>query len=126
MLYRALVLVLATASAFELPTSLSRRDAVRAIATAPLVAALPAVADSDNRFLGFTKSGLGAGQVDKYGAVTKSIGRDATIDEIGGAAVPSKALRSTAGEYAFKMTRPGEKEKNPAQQAALARLLEKK
>ena len=48
----------------------------------------------------------------------------AAQDEIGGAGVPKSALRSTS-EYAFKLTRPGEKERNPSQQAAFERLLKK-
>ena len=119
--FLVVALLVAFSSAFQI-ASLSRRDFARAIATAPLAAATAAFADADNKYLGTSPAGLGKGNVDTYGSVTKSIGREATIDEIGGAAIPKKALK-TSSDYAFKLSRPGEGEKNDAQKTAFARLL---
>ena len=85
--------------------------------------ATAAFADGNNVYLGFSKAGLGAGNVDTYGAPTKAVGSPPTVDAAG-AKVPTTALRSSS-EYAFKLTRPGEKERTPAQQAAFDRLLAK-
>lgn len=121
MIFRVLVGFAAVTSAFEL-SGVSRRDFARAVAASPLAFAGAAFADANNDFLGKAAPGLGAGQVDKFGSVKKSIGRNAVIDEIGGAAVPETATRTAAG-YAFASTRPGEKEKNAAQNKAMERLM---
>merc|ERR1719326_2161862 len=107
-----LIAFLAVASAFEMP-ALSRRDFARALAAAPLAVGTAAFADGNNVYLGFSKAGLGAGNVDTYGAPTKAVGSPPTVDEAG-AKIPKTALR-TSSSYAFKQTRPGEGEKNAAQ-----------
>jgi len=123
MLFKVLAIFAAVASGFEMP-ALSRRDFARAVAAAPLaVATQAAFADANNVMYGVGKAGLGAGDVDKYGAPTKAVGSPPSVDA-SGAKVPAAALR-TASEYATKPTRPGEAEKNAAQKAAYARLMAK-
>jgi len=118
------LLLVSGAGAFELGASLSRRDIARALAIAPAAVATAAFADGNNVYLGFSKAGLGSGNVDTYGAPTKAVGSPPSVDAAG-AKVPATALRSSAADYAFKSTRPGEKERTPAQQAAFERLLAK-
>jgi len=85
----SVLLLLASASAYELPAVLSRRALARAVAAVPLGVAVAAHADASNGYMNQVgKPGVGAGQVDKYGAATKSIGREAVVDEAG-AAVPT-------------------------------------
>ena len=84
----------------------------------------------NNAQYGFTKDAtLGKGNIDTYGVVTKAVGSPPTVDEFG-AKIPTSgtpgapsAAQRTSAEYAFKSTRPGEKEKTPAQIAAMARLM---
>jgi len=99
MICRLVVLFLATASAFQLP-SMSRRDFARALAAAPLGVAGAAFADADNLYLGVGKSGLGAGNVDKFGAPTKAIGREGALVDTAGSAVPPKIAYGTTKDTA--------------------------
>jgi len=90
MLASALAALLVASSAYEIPAVLSRRAFARALAAAPVVAiSVAANADASNGYMNAVgKAGAGAGSVDKYGAATKSIGREAVVDEAG-AAVPT-------------------------------------
>jgi len=120
---RFVLCFVAAASAFQMP-AMSRRDFARAVAIAPLAAVAPVFADSNNVYLGNTyPTGIGAGNVDKYGVPTKAVGSPPTVD-IAGAAI-GKNARYPTSSVAFKGTRPGEQSKNKAQETAFARLLAK-
>ena len=94
MLYRILILLVACASAFEIPSVLSRRAFASAAAAAPLGFAAAAFADSDNKFLGVAKAPTDKLSFDtvtsgsskaNLGGGLASIGRGAVIDDAGSA-----------------------------------------
>ena len=90
----------------------------------------PSLSDSQESYYGTGKTGLGAGNIDTYGVATKAVGSPPTVDAAGAkletagtSGSPSPARFAATSDYAFKMTRPGEQEKTPAQVAAMARLM---
>ena len=90
----------------------------------------PSLSDSQESYYGNRKTGLGAGNIDTYGVATKAVGSPPTVDAAGAklktagtSGSPSPARFAATSDYAFKMTRPGEQEKTPAQVAAMARLM---
>merc|ERR1712216_688171 len=101
---KLVVLLLGSAAAYDL--SMSRRTLLRVAATTPLAVVLPALADADNKYLGAGKAGLGAGDVDKYGAAKKAIGRPGALIDEAGSAVPSTATY-TANQAANTATDAG-------------------
>ena len=135
MIFRVLVLFAALASAFELPTSLSRRSFARAAAVAPLGFAAAAFADADNKFLGVAKvpseklsfettsdarGSLGNG--------LSAIGRQAAVDDSGSAVplaknppgMPSVASYTAAEASALVN---GVEKSLPSYSAGMARLM---
>ena len=125
MLYRVLLLIVATVSAFEAPV-LSRRAFAQAIATAaPFAAVGAAFADADNAYLGAGKAGAGAGLEAKFnGAVTVAVGRPGAQVDASGAIAPKGIAAGSTKAVAAAVGPPGE-EKTAAQKAALARMLAK-
>merc|ERR1719460_539857 len=116
MMFRLLVLLFAAVSAFEIPSVLSRRAFAQAAAAA-------ANADASNGYMNAVgKAGLGEGSISKYGTagglrVTK--GDSKLVDEFGSAAPKTASLTpGQAAAYANSV-----REKTPAQEAALKRLL---
>ena len=87
----------AAVSAYELP-ALSRRAVLRAVSVAPLAAVAPALADSNNEYLGYkypTDIGVGLGNtkgLPKDGFTYNKL--DSKKVDISGAAVQDKALFS--------------------------------
>ena len=106
------------------PQNHKKRDAY------PLTIAYVPLSDSQESYYGTGKTGLGAGNIDTYGVATKAVGSPPTVDAAGAklktagtSGSPSPARFAATSDYAFKMTRPGEQEKTPAQVAAMARLM---
>jgi len=135
---RLLVCLAATVSAFEIPASVSRRAVLARVAgVAPLAAAASAFADSDNKFLGKAKEYSGGRSFDtvsdargNLGSGLQAIGRQAAIDDSGSSVSLDKnppgmpsAPQMTANQAANFVGPPGS-EKNAAQKAALARMLQ--
>jgi len=120
---RLLVLLFAAVSAFEIPSVLSRRAFAQAAAAAPLAIAAAANADASNGYMNAVgKAGLGEGSISKYGTaggLRTTKGDSKLVDEYGSAAKPSASLTpGQAAAYANSV-----REKTPAQEAALKRLL---
>ena len=99
--FLVVALLAATASAFEIPASASRRSVLAKVAAAaPLAALAPAFADASNDFLG--ARGIDVKPTDateKYledKARLSYNGRDSKLIDVNGAAVQKKALKGSA------------------------------
>ena len=85
-------------SGLKLPTTTTRRAIAQTAATSAFGFAAAAMADANNAMYGLSKSGLGAGDTDKFAPVTnKMVGLGLTVTE-SGSAVPNREGMANTGK----------------------------
>lgn len=124
-----------SASAFEIPALSRRAIMARVAAAAPLAAAAVPAAFADGASGKFdTKNKmLGTAKATKIGiepeGVSKSIGREASVDEVWGAALPAEnkalgfkgATSGSTSDYAFNPTTPSAQKPGSSMDRLLSR-----